>query len=76
MTLPSRARAGIGDKLCMVHMEIKKETVDKVLGYLGTRPYREVYMLIAEIAEQMNKNNLKAEQNGEPRDKRDSSKKR
>jgi len=32
-----------------MHLQLPIETVNQVLGYLGTRPYQEVYSLIQAI---------------------------
>jgi hypothetical protein len=34
-----------------MHLQLPIETVNQVLGYLGTRPYQEVYQLIQAIQE-------------------------
>ena len=34
-----------------MHLQLPIETVNQVLGYLGTRPYQEVYSLIQAIQE-------------------------
>jgi hypothetical protein len=32
-----------------MHLQLPIEAVNKILGYLGTRPYQEVYQLIQAI---------------------------
>lgn len=34
-----------------MHLQLPIEAVNQVLGYLGTRPYQEVYQLIQAIQE-------------------------
>jgi len=34
-----------------MHLQLPIETVNQVLGYLGTRPYQEVFQLIQAIQE-------------------------
>ena len=34
-----------------MHLQLPIETVNQVLGYLGTRPYQEVFQLIQAVQE-------------------------